>query len=123
MIHTGIDMVTTSRMDRLSKDGRFVEKVCTQEEVQLIESHPRRGQKLAAIFSLKEAFSKAMGTGIGGELSFHDLEVSYNEKGQPFIEYVGERFSDKKSEWKVSCSVSHEGDFLISIVVIDGELS
>jgi Phosphopantetheinyl transferase (holo-ACP synthase) len=40
---------------------------------------------LAGRYAVKEAFSKAMGTGIGKTVTFQNISVSNNEKGQPIV--------------------------------------
>jgi holo-[acyl-carrier protein] synthase len=124
-IHAGIDLVDIDRIKKSlenNTDG-FLNRICVPSELEWVHSSRRRDEKVAAIFALKEAFSKALGTGIGVDLSFHDLEVSYSERGQPLVRYLGQRFQYLSSDWSVSCSVSHEGRNLVALVVIAGNLT
>ena len=97
-------------MPRLQKhlgNDAFLLKVLTDKERKLyrdikLESH--KLEFLCGRFGAKEAYSKAMGTGIG-EVSFHDFEVLRNEAGAP-VSNVGQ------------VSISHDGDYCIVVVMI-----
>ena len=62
-------------------------------------------------WSAKEAFSKAMGTGIG-KLSFQDLEILNNERGTPY-------FSKSPFSGKVWLSISHTDQFVTASVILE----
>lgn len=125
MLHTGVDLIDISRVAQSLEGNRtaFLGRICRPSEIEIINSSRRADEKAAGIFALKEAFSKALGTGIGGELSFLDMEVSYSLKGQPQIKYVGEKFRYNSHDWEISCSVSHQANWLVAFVVIQGDLS
>jgi holo-[acyl-carrier protein] synthase len=124
MIYSGIDLIDTQRIKKTLENNRdgFLKRVCTDSEQTFLKNHGRKEEKLAGIFALKEAFSKALGTGIGERLSFQDLEVTYLESGQPKIKYIGSGFSSVKNSWQISCSVSHEGSMLAAVVILLGEV-
>mgnify|MGYP001737540690 FL=1 len=67
--------------------------------------------ELAGRWSAKEAFSKAMGTGIG-KLGFQDLEVLNNEKGAPY-------FSKSPFSGNVWLSISHTEQFVTASVILE----
>ncbi|MDQ7067643.1 MAG: holo-ACP synthase [Sulfurimonas sp.] len=75
----GIDLIKTSRMERLME--RFGEKgllkFLSPDELHLIKSH----KTAAGFWAIKEAFSKALGTGIGSTCSFHDMRIYKTDKG------------------------------------------
>jgi holo-[acyl-carrier protein] synthase len=123
MLHTGIDLVEMARIDKLLVENRdgFLRRVCTPNEITYLKNQKKVTDKVSAFFALKEAFSKALGTGLGEHLSFQDLEVTYSPKGQPQVHYVGTNYK-KAQAWEISCSVSHEKGFLVAIVVLQGEL-
>lgn len=123
MIHSGVDLISIKRLKKILKENEyaFLKRICTEREMTELLDVKRRDERIAAYFSLKEAFSKAVGTGIGEELSFHDIEVSYTEKGQPKISYIGKKFTNLHKS-SISCSVSHEDELLLAFVVILGDL-
>lgn len=83
----GLDLADIHRIeDAYKKRGTFPQRVLTPAE--LILFHEKKGKRqmefLAGRFAAKEAFSKALGTGIG-KIGFLDIEILPNEKGQPIV--------------------------------------
>ena len=69
----GIDIIELSRIQEImSRQNKLIDRILTANEKQLFEELPmtRKIEFLAGRFAAKEAFSKAAGTGIGGQLSF-----------------------------------------------------
>jgi holo-[acyl-carrier protein] synthase len=130
MIHSGIDLVSISRIQKIidRDEDSFLNRICTLNEREVLVDFKRKYDRFASYFALKEAFSKALGVGIGQDLSFQDIEVSYTDKGQPQINYLGENRKFKNINKIVRsgglcCSLSHEGDLLIAQVIIEGDFS
>ena len=72
----GIDVVEVERVESsIAEFGeRFVSRVFTEAERAYCESQKRPAIHYAARFAAKEAVAKALGTGIGKELSWLDME-------------------------------------------------
>ena len=112
----GIDLIKTSRMKRLIE--RFGEKgllkFLSHEELSLIKNH----KTAAGFWAIKEAFSKALGTGIGKDCSFHDIQIYKSSKGAPRL-----RLSKKiVTQFKItstSLSITHDGEYAIGVVAIE----
>lgn len=114
----GIDTIEISRIKKAYSE-RFLKKVATRAECQVISRLPRSRQiqRLAGMFSLKEAYSKALGCGISKDCGFHDLETSQTKLGAPKIKYVGK--IKKYLKLKAHCSITHDGDLVITVVVLE----
>ena len=113
----GIDLVELERMASIiEKQERFPERVLTLTEHAhfLILSKHRQLEFLAGRFAAKEAFGKAMGTGIGKEFSFKDLEVMPNEKNKPVAKST--LFSGV-----IHISISHSKEYAVAQVVLETE--
>ncbi len=85
---TGLDLVEIERIEKLrGRQARFAERVLATTELQQYETLPerRKTEFLAGRFASKEAFAKAVGTGIGAQLSFRDIEIAADERGKPYI--------------------------------------
>ncbi len=111
----GTDIIQISRIERLlEKFGNtFKEKFLNDEEIKLL----KRPESIAGFWSAKEAISKALGCGIGEELSFHDIVITKNHKGAPSFTLT--KKAQKRHKIKESSlSISHDGGFAIAIVVI-----
>ena len=91
----GIDIVDIVRIRRVISEygDKFLNHIYTEEEIKYCESFKDKKDSkylhYAARFAAKEAFSKAIGTGIGAECKLKEISIVNNEKGQPFIYLSG----------------------------------
>ena len=112
----GIDIeALASIQNAVEKREGFAQRVLTDKEMERFSSLKGRRQVeyLAGRWSAKEAFSKALGTGIG-KLGFQDLEVLNNERGAPY-------FSKSPFSGKVWLSISHTDQFVTASVILEEE--
>ena len=110
----GIDIeALASIQNAVEKREGFAQRVLTDKEMERFSSLKGRRQVeyLAGRWSAKEAFSKAIGTGIG-KLGFQDLEVLNNERGAPY-------FSKSPFSGKVWLSISHTDQFVTASVILE----
>jgi holo-[acyl-carrier protein] synthase len=110
----GLDIVEIKRIENLlHRQTTFAQRVLTANELEIFQSlsPKRQSEYLAGRFAAKEAFSKAYGTGIGTELSFHDIEIQYDENGKPMIV--------KPFKEGVHLSITHSREFAAAQVVIE----
>ena len=83
----GTDIVSIERVQSIinkNRDG-FINRILTEHERALFANKADSASFCAKRFAAKEAFSKALGTGIGRVLSFQDLTVRSNENGKPYF--------------------------------------
>ncbi|MCI6988907.1 MAG: holo-ACP synthase [Campylobacter sp.] len=111
----GIDIVKIERISKIrAKFGaKFMNKFLNQNEQFLIKSDA----SLAGFFAAKEAFSKAIGVGIGSEFGFRDIEIYKDQKGAPKLN-ISQRLKEKFAITKADLSISHDGGFAIAAVII-----
>ncbi|CAM3621513.1 holo-ACP synthase [Cytobacillus oceanisediminis] len=110
----GIDIAELERIRKIiARQERFSERILTSKEMAVYNNLPekRRAEYLAGRFAAKEAFSKAVGTGIGEKLSFQDIEIEKDELGKPFI--------SKPFKKGVHLSISHSREYAVAQVVIE----
>jgi len=88
---------------------RFISKIFTQLECAALPplSSARYLPYIAKRFAAKEALSKAIGTGIGSALKFHDVEIFSYLSGQPYIHLPSE-VKRKYQIHTISLSLSDE---------------
>ncbi|WP_223899531.1 holo-ACP synthase [Sulfurovum sp. TSL1] len=111
----GTDIVEIHRIERaLTQFGdKFKQRFLTPQEIELVE----KTASIAGFWAAKEAISKALGCGIGSELSFHDILITKNGRGAP--EFRLSEKAQKKHRIKASSlSISHDGGFAIAVAVI-----
>ncbi len=112
----GVDIVVVERIENsLEKYGeRFLQRFLSEEEIVLVKNP----QTAAGFWAAKEAIAKSLGTGIGSELSFHDIRLSKTEKGAPYFtlpDGIVERFAIQST----SLSIAHDGGFAIAVAAIE----
>ncbi|NJM31672.1 MAG: holo-ACP synthase [Limnobacter sp.] len=114
----GCDIVELARIQRvlgkaeLGAGRRFVQRVLTAKEQEEFEARhaafaPRGVAYLATRYAAKEAFAKALGTGLGKQFSFQDLSVLNHASGAPRLEFsanLQNRLQAMQAEAHVSLS-------------------
>ena len=111
----GTDIIQISRISKLlEKYGDTFKKrfLCDAEIASL-----KKVESVAGYWAAKEAISKALGCGIGGKLSFHDIIITKDSLGAPnfTLSTDAQHLHQIKS---TSLSISHDGGFAIAVAVI-----
>lgn len=120
MVRTGIDLVEIERLSKLRPEirQRFLERVFTPRELAEVGGSDA---SLAGRFAVKEAVSKALGTGIG-KLGWQHIEVARGLQGEPVLHLSGEAQAEAGrlglSEWSIS--ISHTRTHAVAIAVAVG---
>ena len=119
----GTDLVDIERVKKVlskNRDG-FVKRVLSEHEQALFTNKADSAAYCAKRFAAKEAFAKALGTGIGRVVSFQDLTVRNNENGKPhFIPSEKLRqFLVEKNIKQAHLSISDESKNAIAFVVLE----
>ena len=98
----GTDIVNIKRMDlSLKKRGStFKNRVFSKKEITYCENKKNSSAFYAKRFAAKEAFSKALGTGIRKGVNLKNIEVSNNVLGKPSISLKGKLKSYLKKRIK-----------------------
>lgn len=118
----GIDVVEVERiassMDEFG--ARFRDRIFTGAEREYCERQKRPEIHYAARFAAKEAVAKALGTGIGRELGWLDMEIRRRESGEPevFLTGDGARFVEKKGITLIKISLTHAHHYAAANAVV-----
>ena len=102
MIEIGTDLVLVSRMEKSLQIPGFAERVFSQPE----RAYCKTTESFAGIFAAKEAYYKALGTGL--QLPLNALTVLHDYRGKPY-------FDGKRS---AKLSISHDGDYAVATVLL-----
>lgn len=117
MLSTGIDLVEIHRIRRSMKNPRFCKKILGPEEYMQLEKRGFPPQSVAVSFAAKEAFAKAMGTGVRG-FQLQDVELLRNADGQPYFQlHHGALELAQKKNYKLSVSATHTRVYASVVVV------
>ncbi|MGF1693596.1 holo-ACP synthase [Photobacterium kagoshimensis] len=101
----GTDIAEIERLEKVlmrSTGEAFAERVLVASELEVFRDLKFKGRYLAKRFAVKEAASKALGTGIACGVSFHDFTVSNDELGKPVLSLSG-----KAAELAATMGVNH----------------
>ena len=123
IVGIGTDVVHPSRikasLERLGQ--RFAERILTPDELQLWQQHARPEVFLAKRFAVKEAASKALGTGLGQGVSWQHIGLDHDELGAPLLQLSGQA-EQRALQLGVSRShvtLSDEVDTVVAFVVLE----
>ena len=122
IIGIGVDVVHAARMLRWRKTPRLLERYFHPQELSDALSRGSGADlSLAARFAAKEAFGKALGTGLAG-IVLKDIMVKNRHNGQPEIEVFGTALEALKRcrASRIHVSLTHEKDNAIAMVVLEG---
>lgn len=119
----GVDIVAVGRFQRFIDVGNtaIIERLFTLAERSLCGKRKDAASCLAARFAAKEAFLKALGTGLREGISWVDIEVSNNALGKPELSLSGkaaEQFQVRDLA-TIHLSLSHDGGNAIAMVVLE----
>lgn len=119
----GIDLCEIGRIEKaIASNERFLQRWYTPEEQVYIHSRGNAGaQSAAAMFAAKEAFLKAVGTGIGGGIAMTEVAVAHNESGAPQYCLTGAALEKLHALGATSAwlSLSHEAGIAAAVCVIE----
>ena len=112
----GIDILEIERVKDLTlQPGR----VFTQQEVNYIHEKKCKLVTLAGLFCAKEAVLKALGTGIGNQTGFMQVEIFHTALGQPTVTLYGKAKEILLSLGKeIFLSITHSATTAVAVAII-----
>lgn len=120
-ISIGNDIVHIPRFSKSMEKNAFVEKVFHPEEIDACEKKPNRIPSYAARFAAKEAFAKAIGTGLYAQgITPQDVWVQNQDSGKPYLCFSEKLTNILKEKNVCGCdvSLSHHGDYALAHVIL-----
>ena len=123
IVGTGFDLVAIARFTRLleKRGERAGARLFTDAELDYCRSHSDPVPFFAARFAAKEAFYKALGTGMGRAGGWKDVEVVRLSSGKPLLMLHG-RAAGLAHELKVRTihlSMSHTAETAGAFVILE----
>ena len=119
----GTDIVDVDRMKKSLKNKNFLNRIFSEKEILKCKMINRSINCYAKRFAAKEAFTKAIGTGISSGINFNEIVVLNKKSGKPYINIIGKtkktihkQFKGKKP--KISLSLSDEKKYAVAFVTI-----
>ncbi len=119
-IKTGIDIIEIERVKQSieNTEGKFCERVYTEEEIQYCENKKsQKYQHYAARFAAKEAVFKAISSILENkyEIAWKDIEILNDEKERPYVVILNKNVQDIEN---IDISISHCKDYAVASVVV-----
>ena len=118
----GVDLCEIARMEKFEPDSRFVERFFSDaERAYLAERRGSFARTLAGMFAAKEAFSKALGTGIRG-FELKEVEILHTPEGKPYYRISGKalKVQKKRRISELFLSISYEKGLAAAFAVAQG---
>ena len=119
----GTDIVSIDRIKSSMKNKNFIKRIFDKKEILKCRKIKKNINCLAKRFAAKEAFSKALGTGISNGINFNEIVVLNKKSGKPYLSLTGKtkkifntKFRGKKI--KISLSLSDEKKYAVAFVTI-----
>lgn len=119
----GIDLCEVSRMEEAVSHPAFYRRVLSENERAYLEKRGKRmGESAAGLFAAKEAFLKALGTGIHS-LALSDVEIDHDGLGAPYYrlssgQLVAMQLKGAKTAF---LSITHDGGMAAAVCVLEGD--
>ena len=121
----GTDVVEIARVKAvLEKYGeRFAQRILCESELKRFKSHRLPASYLAKRFAAKEAFTKALGTGIRAPANWHGVWVHNLPSGKPVLEFSAplQELLKRRGVTSAHVSLSDEKGVAFATVVLECE--
>lgn len=119
----GTDITDVRRFEHWVKNPEMIERFFNPLEIKTSGSLNHLCEHYAARFAAKEAFSKALGTGIIG-FELKDVYIEKNSDGKPFLKIINS--AEKKvreifGDCNIHVSLSHEKEYATAFVIIESK--
>ena len=117
----GTDIAEVRRFEKWVKNPQMLERFFNEKELSSAKSDAAKCQHYAVRFAAKEAFSKALGTGISG-FGLKDVYITNDSEGKPLLNIEGAALSlmkERLGDCKAFVSLSHEKEYALAFVVLE----
>lgn len=119
----GTDLVEIARMEALFQrwGAKAGQRILTEAEQAEFEAHAEPARFLAKRFAVKEAFAKALGTGVVAPALLPAIGVGHDEQGKPLLALSDElaTFAAARGVARMHVSISDERGHALAFVVLE----
>jgi len=119
----GTDIANINRIKKSLKNKDFIDRLFSKNEVKKCNNQINKANCYAKRFAAKEAFSKAIGTGISKGINFNEIIVNNIKSGKPHIKLLGntKKVVNKilnKKKFNIFLSLSDDKPSAVATVII-----
>lgn len=115
----GCDIVDIPRVKKACENPGFMRRAFSEEENEYFDTLKHPISTIAGAWAAKEAFSKALGTGVHG-FSLTEISLKHTELGAPYLSLTGNALKAAKG-MKIHISISHAGDYAAAYCILEGK--
>ncbi len=119
----GTDLIEIKRVERvLARFGeRFAQRILCEPELKRFRAHKQPVAYLAKRFAAKEAFTKALGTGIHAPANWHGVWVVNLKSGKPQLEFSDDlkKLLERRDIRRSHLSLTDEKDIAAATVILE----
>lgn len=122
IVGIGTDLAQIERFRKfLEPENKVLERIFTVGERDYALKKHDPASHFAARFAAKEAFLKALGTGLRDGLAWQQIEVVRDDLGCPSLQLSGMAAEKMRSKGgnHVYLSYSHDGNYAVATVVLE----
>jgi len=123
IVGLGTDIVSIDRINNaLTRHGRqFAEKILTENELEQFDRLKQNHKYLAKRFAVKEAASKALGTGMSEGITWHNITLKHDLHGKPLLCLAGkaQERADMLGATRLLITLSDEKHYAVAFVVLE----
>jgi holo-[acyl-carrier protein] synthase len=118
----GTDIVAIARLQAMwERHGdKALDKLLAPTELAAFAASTAKGRFLAKRFAAKEAFAKALGTGVRPPAVLPAIAIEHDALGKPFFAFCGQLAEMVKNEGLIAhLSISDEAELAIAYVILE----
>ena len=119
----GTDIVDVTRIKKMKSIDSFAKKILGDDEYLKFSklSESKKIFFIAKQFAGKEAFAKAIGTGISGDINFKTIEILRNDEGKPMFKFAEKTqlLMDNLGIAHSHVSLSDEKEYALAFVILE----
>ncbi|MGF1726929.1 holo-ACP synthase [Photobacterium nomapromontoriensis] len=123
IVGLGTDIADIERVTKAyARSGEgFAERILAPSELAVFQSLKLKERYLAKRFAVKEAASKALGTGIACGVTLHDFTVTNNELGKPVLTLSGKAaaLATQMGVNHVHLTIADEKKYAVATVILE----
>ncbi|MFL2710549.1 MAG: holo-ACP synthase [Gammaproteobacteria bacterium] len=119
----GTDLIKITRIKNINSLEKFALKILSKNELDLFDSlsNDKKITFISKQFAGKEAFSKALGTGISAGIRFKEIEILRDEKGKPIFTAINslKSFMLNLGITRTHISITDEREYAMAFAILE----
>ena len=119
----GTDLIKITRIKNIHSLEKFALKILSENELDLFDSlsNDKKITFISKQFAGKEAFSKALGTGLSAGIRFKEIEILRDEKGKPKFTAINslKSFMQNLGITRTHISITDEREYAMGFAILE----